>query len=357
MIASVETAGLRRNYLSRAAAFDGFEALCHELRLDYGALLRQAGLDSQALLDPDAMVPYRAFLQVLDAAARASRLPHFGLLLADKQALSMLGPLGFLIAEAPVLSVAIDQLGAYIHLHNQALALKLDTANGLACWSYETLVTDPVGMPYEDDHILMVGVNFIRELLGRHWNPEHVSIQHAAPRDVGPYRRKFCCPVQFGAERNEVVVDARVLDQPLPGHDTRLHAILDGYIKHLDATRSPQLEKQVQLILLQAMKQGSCSLTHTAAALAMTPRSLQRRLADAGTSFQAELDTMRNNVARRYLSETKMPLTAISTLLGYSDLAAFSRAFKRINGVAPQNWRVQDRSWGEIATPPSSVRI
>jgi AraC-like DNA-binding protein len=329
----------RRDYLTRAAAFDGFEALCQEHGMDAPVLLGQAGLDAAILADPETMIPYRAYLHVLDLAVRASGLPHLGMLLADKQTLSMLGPLGFLVAEAPLLRDAIDQLGAYIHLHNQGIALRLEIVNGLAVWSYETLVADPVGMPQEDDHILTLGVNIIRRLLGRSWTPDQVSIQHAAPRDLAPYRRKFGCPIEFSAERNAIMVDAKLLDQALPGHDARLHAILDGYIKHLDASRSFDVGKQIQLVLLQGMKQGACSLAQIAAAMATTPRSLQRRLADSGTSFQAELDAVRNTVARRYLSETHMPLTAISALLGYSDLAAFSRAFKRINGKAPLAWR------------------
>jgi AraC-like DNA-binding protein len=359
----------KRDYLARAAAFEGFEPLCTEHGLDGAALLRQAGLDPNVLADADAMIPYRACLRALDLAARAARLPHIGLLLADKQGLSMLGPVGFLVAEAPVLRAAIAQLGAYIHLHNQGMALRLDIANGLALWSFETLLGESAGLAFADDHALATGVTIIRQLLGRNWNPDHVTIQHAAPRDAAPYRRAFCCPVEFAAERNLIGFDARLLDQPLPGHDARLHAVLDGYIRHLDASNAPELDKQIQLVLLQAMKQGSCSLPRVAARMAMTPRSLQRRLAGAGTSFQAELDGVRNNVARRYLTETRMPLTAISPLLGYSDLAAFSRAFKRINGMAPQAWRARqkwrpggnagsgrgatERPGGEQASPPA----
>ena len=331
------------DHLTRAASFDGFDVLCHGAGVDAAMVLRQAGLDAAILTDPDSMIPYSAYLHALDLATRASRLPHFGILLADKQTLAMLGPLGFLVAEAPGLRDAIDQLGAYIHLHNQGLALRLEIANGLAVWSYETLVADPVGMPQEDDHILALGVNIMRRLLGRSWVPDQVSIQHAAPRDVAPYRRKFGCPIEFSAERNAIVMDAKVLDQKLPGHDARLHAVLDGYVRHLDSSRPVDVGSQIHLLLVQGMKQGACSLAHIASAMATTPRSLQRRLAESGTSFQAELDAVRNNVARRYLTETQMPLTAISTLLGYSDLAAFSRAFKRINGRAPLAWRAQSQ--------------
>jgi AraC-like DNA-binding protein len=87
------------------------------------------------------------------------------------------------------------------------------------------------------------------------------------------------------------------------------------------------------------MKSESCSLSRVANYLAMTPRTLQRRLSADGTSFQAELDEVRNRVAIRYLEQTQMPLTNVSAMLGYADLAAFSRAFRRRNGVSPSGWR------------------
>jgi AraC-like DNA-binding protein len=342
----------RRIYLARAASFEGYAALCAEYGLDAALLLRQAGLDPAALADPDGMIPCRAYLLALDLAARAARLPHAGLLLADRQSLAMLGPLGFLVAEAPDLRGAITQLGARIHMHDQAIALRLDVANGQAVWSYETLLADAPGLAQQDDHILATGVNLIRRLAGRNWAPDHVGVQHAAPRDITPYRRKFGCQIEFAAERNHIAFDARLLDQPGAGHDPRLHAVLDGYIRHLDAGSAPAIDTQTQRVLLQGMKQGGCSLARVAAALAMTPRSLQRRLADAGTSFQAELDAVRNGVARRYLAETRMPVTSISTLLGYGDLAAFSRAFKRVNGEGPQAWRRRKVGW-DVPSPPN----
>jgi len=336
-------------YLQRAATLEGFGNLCAELGLGADSLLRQAGLERALLQDPETLIPRRAFLQVLDLAARASGLPHFGLLLADKQSFSMLGPLGFLAVEAPNVRQLITQLNAYIHLHNQSLAGHLDVTGEIATWSYETLDADVRGQVQSEDHIIATGLGLLRQYIGNDWNPYYISIQHGTPGDIGPYRRKFRCPIEFSAERSQVAFDARLLDQRTPHGDSRLYAILDTYIKHLDASVSMELDRRIQLVILQAMKRGDCSLRRVAANLAITPRSLQRRLADAGTSFQAEVDAVRNGVARHYLKATQMPLTVIAELLAYSDLASFSRAFKRMNGRPPQAWRqdaLSERSRG-----------
>jgi AraC-like DNA-binding protein len=329
----------RRDYLARAASFDGFDALCVELGLDATALLQEAGLDPAALQEPDALISYRSYAKALELAASASRQPHFGLLLAAKQSLSMLGPVGFLVGEAPDLRSAITQLGRYVHLHNQASVLRLEVANGVAIWSYESLDPNVQGHALHEDHVLATGMNLFRRFVGHDQHPLFVGVQHAAQRNISVYRRLFGCRVEFAAEYVQIVFDAALLDRPVRGHDPRLHAILDSHLKHLNAAGGTPLERQIQVVILQAMKSGDSSLQRVAASLATTPRSLQRRLAESGTNFQAELDAVRSSVARLYLKETQLPLTAISTLLGYSDLTAFSRAFKRVNGVAPQHWR------------------
>jgi AraC-like DNA-binding protein len=334
----------RRDYLTRAASFDGFYAVCAELGLDGAALLRQAGLDPLTLQDPDILIPHRAYARALDLAATASRQPHFGLLLAAKQSLSMLGPVGFLVGEAPDLRSAATQLGTYIHLHNQSSALRLDVAHGVAIWSHESLDPNAPGHALHEDHVLATGMNIFRRFVGHDQHPESVGLPHAAPQNGSVYRRLFGCRVEFAAEQVQIVFDAALLDQPVRGHNPRLHAVLDSYIKHLNAEGAAPPERQIQIVILQAMKSGDSSLQRVAATLAMTPRSLQRRLWESGTNFQAELDAVRSSVARLYLKETQLPLTAISTLLGYSDLTAFSRAFKRMNGVAPQYWRRDKRS-------------
>jgi AraC-like DNA-binding protein len=89
--------------------------------------------------------------------------------------------------------------------------------------------------------------------------------------------------------------------------------------------------------------EAGCSLTAVSANLHMSERSLQRRLADEGVSFDALLDELRRELALRYLADEKVAIAEIAYLLGYSEPSAFHRAFKRWTGTTPAEARQQRR--------------
>jgi AraC-like DNA-binding protein len=313
--------------------------LMRELGFAPDTFLRPYGIDIALLDDADAMMSYSAFLAVLDGAARQTGLPHFSLLLAERQQLSMLGPLGFAIRQAPDLRTAIEELIAFLHLHVQGARSQLIVSGDTAMWSYEVFVSDLPGISEQEDLAAAIGVYIMRELIGRDWSPDYVTLVRKAPFNAAPWRRAFRCPVHFEADHNQSVFDARLLDRPLTGSDSRLHAILNTHLQNLNVSGGADFGSEVQQIILQAMKNGNCSLPRVAGYLGMTPRTLQRRLSAEGTGFLAELEAVRNRVAHRYLEESSMPLTSLADMLGYSDLAACSRAFKKTNGASPRAWR------------------
>jgi AraC-like DNA-binding protein len=89
------------------------------------------------------------------------------------------------------------------------------------------------------------------------------------------------------------------------------------------------------------MTAGEVELDAVARRLATTPRTLQRRLARAGTSFESLRDGARREAAVLYLADTALSIGEIGYLLGYSEPAAFHRAFKRWHGTTPQAFRAR----------------
>jgi AraC-like DNA-binding protein len=83
------------------------------------------------------------------------------------------------------------------------------------------------------------------------------------------------------------------------------------------------------------------TLAVVARRLAMTPRTLQRRLAEAGSSFDALRDTARKHAAESYLAETELSIAEVAFVLGFSEPTAFHRAFKRWHKVTPQAFRAR----------------
>lgn len=332
-----------KDYLLRSAAFEGFVPLMRELGIDGAALIANAGIDPAILAQPDQTLSYAAFLNVLSAARDASGLQHIGLMIAERQSMSILGPLGFAIAQAPNIREAINELNQFIHLHNTGISARLVTDGGVAMWRLEVLLVNRPGVRQQEDLAVSIGVGILRSLLGRDWSPELVTLQRRAPMNTAPYRQAFRCPVEFEAEHNQAVFDYRLLETPIAQSNSQLHAILNSHLRGLDASGKLDFATEVQQIILHAMKGGECTLPRVAHMLGTSQRTLQRRLSAENRSFRDELETVRSRVAMRYLEDTAIPLTSISMTLGYSDLAAFSHAFRRMTGLSPSAWRKGER--------------
>ena len=94
-------------------------------------------------------------------------------------------------------------------------------------------------------------------------------------------------------------------------------------------------------VFFDALKQGEPNIERLATRMHMSGRTLQRRLADLKTSFQDVLDGVRFDLARSYLRDERLDISQVAYLLGYSELRAFDRAFRRWAGMAPRDWRGQ----------------
>lgn len=326
-------------FFVRAAALHGFNALLADFGCAADPILVQCGIDPQSLESPDTPIAYRDFLHALHLACEATGLPSFGLHLSTRQPMSILGPVGFAMAEAPQLGAALKELADYFHLHSSGAVVQLLVEDGTACWRFEMLMPNMPGIRAQEDLAAALGVKFIRQFLGDEWDPDYVMLQRSTPPSAGPYRAIFRCPIHFEADSTQLVFSADLLNQPLTSANRQLHDILNRHLQMLDNNISALARTDIQKTILLCLKSGDCSLDHVAARSAMSPRTLQRRLQEEGTSFRRELDHVRVRIAQRHLAESKMSVTDLSDLLGFSDLAAFSRAFHRQNGMSPRQWR------------------
>ncbi len=177
-------------------------------------------------------------------------------------------------------------------------------------------------------------------LAGRDFHPLEVTLAHAAPEESGPWFALFQCPVRFGAPRCCFSIAAEVADAPLapvPAQLAQLHDQL--MLDYLAGMESSDLTEKVKAVIVELLPSGQVTDAKVAHELFMTPRTLQRRLKERGTTFKSLLTEVRHELATHYLRDGRYSLSEISYLLGFSELSAFSRAFKRWAGVAPSAYR------------------
>jgi AraC-like DNA-binding protein len=152
-------------------------------------------------------------------------------------------------------------------------------------------------------------------------------------------RTFFGVTPEFEAEQSVLVFDERWLDRPLPNADPRLHKLMAERTAELHSRVSADLIGLLRRVLTPLVTSADCSLESVAARMGLHERTLNRRLAAAGTSFRKVREDVRLEAARQFLEYTEKPAQDIAGILGYSDATAFSRAFRRWSGMAPTKWR------------------
>lgn len=169
-----------------------------------------------------------------------------------------------------------------------------------------------------------------------------VWLAHPQPQDLSEYRKSFGdARILFDTAENALLLPAGLLDVPLTRADKRLHAVLMAHAERMlaELPRVESLSERVRRGITETMPDGTVSAERVAAMLNMSRRTLSRQLGAEGTSFRALLEEVRQRFAKHYLESTNMGAADIAFMLGFSQSAAFVRAFRRWTGCAPGEYR------------------
>ncbi|MGW4121944.1 helix-turn-helix domain-containing protein [Nocardia sp. NPDC004711] len=227
-------------------------------------------------------------------------------------------------------AVVADPLGGGQVLESGGLLIVRDTA---------TVEPGPI-LGLVEEFTLAVMLQRAREATGHPLVPVRVAFRHRAPRNhrqlVEAFGTNRIC---FEAPHSELTfLDAAALPT---GGDPNLGRIHRDYAELLLASARPVPSPigRIRAVLREAMACGELELDQVAARLAVSPRTLQRRLQELGTSWRAEVDTVRHEHASDLLRGTDLPMYAIAARLGYTDPRALRRAFRRQAGQSPDEFR------------------
>lgn len=304
-----------------------------------GSLLRQCGLSDGALGHPENTMPFDTLGRLLKTCALATGCPHFGLLLGQRSNASAFGALGFFIRNAPNVGTALKDLVTHLDLHDRGAASFLEVSEQTTVLGYELCQPDTEGSDQINDGALAVAWNMMRTLCGPEWLPVQVQFRRAPPEEIGAWQRFFQAPLRFNADHTALVFNTSFLTQKVHLADPLLRHYFMQRIVEMRRYSDLSLQEQAHQALLLLIGSQRCTLDQLANSFSMHPRTLNRRLRDAGTSFRELHHRARHETARSLLRDSGNSIEAIATLLGYSRASAFNRAFALWEGVPPANWR------------------
>jgi AraC-like DNA-binding protein len=151
----------------------------------------------------------------------------------------------------------------------------------------------------------------------------------------------FGCPIFFGAPRNRLVLRSEDVDLPFPGCNPELFGILATALTQTPGPLQAQvgIGERVKSVLKQNFRHGRTEVADVARDLAISARTLQRRIAEEGATFRGLLLQARQELGRRLLTDPEMEIEKVAGLLGYESASAFSRAFREWERTTPSRWR------------------
>jgi AraC-like DNA-binding protein len=310
-------------------------------------LLHAAGIDL-ALIDPDEGVPQHLRMRLWDEASRLAGDPDFGVHMAEwvcKNPEEHFDVLAFAVRSCATLADHYRRMERYVRLIHEGTFFTLEIEPHAARLVHG-LIDDPRSPRHAVECMLAMAVLQARRSAGDDFTPQEVRFAHLAPASAREQKRIFRAPVHYGCARNEVVVNAVDLERPQHQAEPRLQMVLERQLEDL-MSRLPQersLPGRVKSCLSNHLLDGEPAVGAIAAKLHMSPRTLQRKLNDEGTSFARVLADLRTELAQRYLGDRRRTINEVAFLLGFAEVSAFHKAFKRWTGKTPAEFQRMARS-------------
>lgn len=305
-------------------------------------LCEMAGLDATHLNNPFARVLFSQLVSLYESAARLTQDQSFGLHVGERTDFRGFDALGYIVLNSPTLGDALDRVARYFPIWTDGATFRLDTDGASARLSWEYADPCILECRHDCEMTLLVVARIGRTLLrDGGWKPREVRFQHSRPRDISEHRRLFGAPVNFRMPTNEIIFDRSTLAAPLRNPDRELCNLLMRYADTLMAPipRTPRLTDRAKTAIFFAVREHDPRLTTVARKLGLGSRTLQRRLRADGSTYRSLLGQVREQLAKKYLSEDDKPLSEIAYRLGFGHATEFHRAFRNRTGTTPRRFR------------------
>ena len=312
-----------------------------EAGVDADELMRGIGMETAKIGDLSHRYSQNQVTSLWIAASKKTGDPHFGLHVARHVRPSTFHVVGYAMSCSANLRRSGKRFARFSQIISDAAIVKFEELpEGMAL----TVDLKPHGSTplYHTIDTILAGFHLLCEwIVGEPIRPLAVELQHKALPDAQPYLDVFHCPVAFNKRINRIIYDHDVIEKPIPAANEEMAHMLDEMAANLlEQRRMLRFSGRVREALLAQLPKGFPTRKKTAQILAVTERTLLRRLADERTTYQDVLENLRKSLALEYLRRPELTSEEIAYLLGFSSHSSFSRAFMRWTGQRPSEWRV-----------------
>lgn len=329
----------------RSAGLRGVRETISELGGDADDLASDCALPAGALDSDEMLVRDSAIASLLELAATRLACVDFGLRVAEKQDLTLLGPVALALRNSPSIAEALDCTGRYMFVHARGLSVTLipdpyDDPDVIGCrYGYPRGITVP-------PQSVNMGLLFLHRAIiylagGTSYGLRGVDLPHSPQAPLTRYEDAFGTRVIPGRQDAVLRLPCSLPPQPIAARDPVAHALALAHLREQHAPGT-QVTSQTRNFLRQSLGTVPTSLSDTARMLGMSPRSLQRHLAaETGQSYGDILDTVRRDRVLTLLTTTELPMTQIAYAVGLTSQATLSRYARRWWQATPRDIRAR----------------
>ena len=305
-------------------------------------LLKQAGLAHHQIKDPRSAIKVRDQVDFLNLVAGALEDDLLGFHLAQTADLRQLGLLYYILASSETLIDALQRAVRYSSIVNEGVSLKCIDGKFVRI-SFHCVGIGRHLDAHQIECTMTMVVRVCRQLTGLRLSPNRVRLMHHRPRNT-ELARFFGDNIEFGAAADDITFSNNIRQSPVVSADPYLNKLMTSYceeaISHRPQTRG-SFRSRVENVIVPLLPHGKAHVSEIARQLGVSQRTFARRLSEEGLTFSELLDNLRSDLANRHLADRDLAISQIAWLLGYSDVGAFSHAFKRWTGKTPGQARAE----------------
>lgn len=316
----------------RALEHDGYDA---------ASLFEQAGLDPEAVPQPGTRFSFPAVKRLWVLVEEVTDDPCFGLKVGQQWHPSSANALGYAWLASDTLLEAFQRLVRYIRVittDKEAAVFTLEREGYRFLWDDSQSGYSASDLEY--DEIFSAAIAVCRFSTGEPMSPKRIRMRRATPSCEDEFAAFFRAPIEYSADENSMLFDRRRIEAALPSRNIQMamecERTVERYLTQLDRNN---IAANIKAQLLVQLPSGTVADEGVAKALHLSVRTMQRRLHEEGITFKQLLDDTRREIALQYIRDPAMSINEMTYLLGYSEPANFSRAFKRWTGQSPRAMR------------------
>lgn len=328
----------------RSATLSQFDTTCRAVGLDPEALLAEVDLTPMVLRDPDLRIPGRKVADLIHMAAARSGNSDFGMRMGSLRGLEDWGLVGLAARDLPTLRDYFEFLLVRGHYQNENASARLARHEDHMNITLDFQDTDARRSAQATEMTMVFNLRCIEDLLGRPVQPSYISFRHTRISDLSTYRKFLGVEPQFCAERLTLALPMSALNLPIAGAKPQFAATLGRILGQQGTEGSPQYSHAVTKNLRALIGTIDFSIERMAKLLDTTPRTLQRKLRDEGTSYSEIIDEVRTAMAKDHVELSDRPLSQVSDILGFKSQSALAHWYRQKHGVSALEQRRRARA-------------